>query len=114
MGMDSINSMDSPAVKASGRRPQCDDQQQRELQAAAAVPRSAAEGATAAADALAAENATLRAENAAMASELAALSPRFFEEVEDLKYAYATARQQLDRFEELYGALPVQPPPPAP
>jgi hypothetical protein len=63
------------------------------------------------AEAVAAENAALRAENAAMASELSALSPQFFEEIEDLKYAYAVARQHLDRYEQLYGPPPPQEPP---
>ena len=44
-------------------------------------------------------------EVAAMRTELSSLSPQFFEEVEDLKYAYAVARQQLDRFEAAYGPL---------
>ena len=42
----------------------------------------------------------------AAANELAALSPQFFEEVEDLKYAYATAQQKLERYEAVYGAVP--------
>ena len=68
---------------------------------------AAAEAATAAVtEAMANENATLRAENAVMASELAALSPQFFEEVEDLKYAYATAQQLLARYEQSCGGLP--------
>ena len=70
--------------------------------AAAAESRESA----ALAEALASENATLRAENAAMAQELSALSPQFFEEVEDLKYAYATSQQRLERYETAYGAVP--------
>ena len=54
-------------------------------------------------EALQGENAALRAENVAMQAELSALSPQFFEEIEDLKYAYATARAQLDRYESLHG-----------
>ena len=74
---------------------------------AGAWPSGAAEAATAAVtEAMANENATLRAENAVMASELAALSPQFFEEVEDLKYAYATAQQLLARYEQSCGGLP--------
>ena len=66
-------------------------------------PPAAALEAVQRAEGLASENATLRAENAAMQSELSALSPQFFEEIEDLKYAYAVARQQLDRMEAAYG-----------
>ena len=69
--------------------------------------RGSSREAEAVAAAVAAENATLRAENAAMTAELSALSPQFFEELEDLKYAYATARQHLDRYERRFG-----PPPP--
>ena len=63
--------------------------------------------------AMASENATLRAEHAAMAAqnaamqaELAALSPQFFEEVEDLRYAYSVARQHLQSYEARYGPPP--------
>ena len=73
----------------------------------ASVPRAAAADAAAGAvaEAMASENATLRAENAAMASELSSLSPQFFEEVEDLKYAFATAQQTLERYAREYGPL---------
>ena len=55
--------------------------------------------------AIASENAALREENAAMAAELSALSPQFFEEIEDLKYAHAVAREALGRYEQAYGPL---------
>ena len=41
-----------------------------------------------------------------MAAELAALSPQFFEEVEDLKYAFAQAQQRLEAYERAHGPLP--------
>lgn len=51
------------------------------------------------------ENAALRAENSTMAAELAGLSPQFFDEVEDLKYAYAQAREQVERYVNVHGPL---------
>jgi len=59
------------------------------------------------AEAVSAENVALRQENAAMAAELSALTPQFFEEIEDLKYAHATARDKLAIYEATYGALPI-------
>ena len=51
------------------------------------------------------ENASLRAENEAMAAELGALSPQFFEEIEDLKFHYANARADVERYASQYGPL---------
>ena len=56
-------------------------------------------------EAVASENIALRAENDTMAAELGALSPQFFEEIEDLKYAYAATREQLSRYEQQFGVL---------
>ena len=74
--------------------------------AAAASYGAAGGGGEGVAEALAAENATLRAEKAAMETELSALSPAFFEEIEDLKYAHYVAREQLQRYEQAFGPLP--------
>ena len=51
------------------------------------------------------ENAALREQNASLTAELAALSPQFFDEIEDLKYAHATATSKLKRYEAVYGPL---------
>ena len=45
-------------------------------------------------------------ENKKLRAELESFDLEFFEEVEDLKYAYSTARQQLDSYEQLFGTLP--------
>ena len=64
-----------------------------------------AEDGGAAPDELRAEVAALREENSLMAAELGALSPQFFEEVEDMKYALAVAREQLAQYEQAHGPL---------
>ena len=68
-------------------------------------PAVATANSDAASEAVAAENAKLRAENEAMATELAALTPAFFEEIEDLKYAHAMAREQLELYASRFGPL---------
>jgi hypothetical protein len=49
---------------------------------------------------------TATTEKAALTEELSGLSPQFFEEIEDLKYAYAVVRTSLGRYERAYGPLP--------
>ena len=49
---------------------------------------------------------TAPAEKAALTEELSGLSPQFFEEIEDLKYAYAVVHTSLGRYERAYGPLP--------